>query len=108
MFFNKKKKDTPIKELFDTVKEGTSEVTEEGLITERQEIFDLAVEAAQVDQLQLMLNLKLKSEFINRILDNVIPAGFSTYVDWEQVDDAILKVKDFVIHEVDITDDKTR
>lgn len=24
------------------------------------------------------------------------------------VDDAILKVKDFVIHEVDITDDKTR
>lgn len=100
MFFNNKKKDTPIKELFDTVKEGTSEVTEDGLVTERQEIFDLAKEAAQVDQLQLMLNLKLKSEFINRITDDVIPAGFSTYVNWEQVDDALIALEDKDIRNV--------
>lgn len=78
--------------VFNEMKHGVSETSIDDIEQSKNAVFKAAQTAKELEQANLMVNLGLRYNFYKRVQSSVIPSGFTKYLDWNQIGEALEKL----------------
>lgn len=95
-----------VTDMFKKLKEGIKSMSPKELQETRKSLAEIGLMAEQTGQQQLLLNIQMQAEFNSREANEALPAGYTKWLNLEDIDEAIDAIKEANIRHILMNDIK--